>query len=289
MGHRGDGGGHPAVVAPPRGEPGGPPPAAHGRAAVTLARRERGVSRGPGADRPGWGRLVGDEHRLVRPRGVGDAGRGPVCRHGRSPRAPPDPLASRPRRPRRARRAGAGRARPAEPRGLVGSAVRGRAPVRRGRRRARGDERDEPLRRRGTPSRRLRPGGPVRCSRNGPASRLRKRPRRIAVGELRGPQLPARDGRHGAAFGAGGLRGDGHPSLRRADRDRAGGSGRFGAAHPRPGLAAVAPRERLDARAAHRLARPGPARHGGPRPGRLPQCGTSTAASVATASPTTAG
>ena len=68
---RGHGRGHPAVVAPPRRAPGGPPPAAHGGASVAVARGERGVPRGPQAGRDGRGRVVRDEHRLVRPRRVG--------------------------------------------------------------------------------------------------------------------------------------------------------------------------------------------------------------------------
>ena len=96
---------------------------------------------------------------------------------------------------------------------------------------------------------------------------------RLAVGELGRSQLPARDRGATRPPALEGFEDDRHPALRRAGRDRAGGAGGRGPAHARAGLAAVAPRERLDARAADGDSRPRPPRHRRPRPGRLPARG----------------
>ena len=65
----------------------------------------------------------------------------------------------------------------------------------------------------------------------------------------------------------------GHPALRRAGRDRAGGAGGGGPAHVRAGLAAVAPRERLDARAANGASRRSSSAPSPAAAGRLPARG----------------
>ena len=189
-----------------------------------------------------------------------------------------------------ARRAGAGRARPAEPRGDVGRAVRGGAAVRGGGRGARGDGRDEPLRRGGPAARRLRPGGSPR----------RPRHRASTAAPSNGPAASPWASWDGHSYlrlaagatppgGARGLRGDGHPALRRAGRGRAGGrrerrsrsrSCRTRRSRP-PRTSGCASRGR---RSPASSSKPSPAAGGSPTCPR-----TSTAASAATASPTTAG
>ena len=287
LGRQWDGRRHPAVVAPPRCEPGGPPPAAHGRAAVAVARRERGLPRRPGTPIA----TVGVARSETTSTGTAEGSRRPVPWR-RSPVWPrrsgsTGPLAGRPRRPRRARRPGAGRARPARTsRRCRTRSARPCAGSSRGRR-ARGDGRDEPLRRGGPAARRLRAGGSPGAHATGGAPRLFRRPGRVAVGEWEGPQLPADEGRRDPYAGIRGFRGDRHPALRRARRGRAAGAGAQVPLTSCRTRRSRPPRTSGCARRGRRF----PASSSTPPPAAAgwPTCPpTSTAASAATAFPTTA-